>query len=292
MSVAKNTTPTTYISLVAHFLDFLTVSVHTILYERGVYPKESFISARKYNYPVRQSRVPEVCEWINKAVDAVEKELLLCAVDKVSLIIYSKYSDPLERFVFDLSKFPYVQKQDWHVPFDSVVNADKKVPVVNMEEQFRGVMSKLAFCHRSLAPMPVDCTFTVAIELKDMADAPLAHPQAWIPVQPSLQREKAQDDMPAYRGEDIGGAQTTPLRTIEAGEMIFEMWIEESKTKIEALDRMPLSDDEDDTEDDTEGATEGDTEGGEQADDAAGDHERDQATTSTDSYLQPTVSDA
>jgi mitotic spindle assembly checkpoint protein MAD2B len=243
MQQADNTTvPTTYRSLVAHFLDFLTVSIHTILYERGTYPKKSFISTRKYNYPVRQSRVPEVCEWINKAVDAIESELLQCAVDKLSLILYSQHGAPLERFVFDLSRFPQVEKEDWHVPFDSVVNADKNIPLVNIEEQFRAVVSKLAFCRRSLAPMPDDCTFSVAIELKDMANAPLAHPQAWIPVQPSLQREKAQDHMPARIGEDIGGVQTTPLRAVEAGEMIFEMWVEESKSKLDALDGKALED--------------------------------------------------
>lgn len=66
----------TYHSVVLAFSDFLTVATHTILYERNIYPRESFLSARKYNYPVNQSRHPKVCKWIQDAVAAVEVEML------------------------------------------------------------------------------------------------------------------------------------------------------------------------------------------------------------------------
>lgn len=63
-------------AVVSTFSDFLTVAIHTILYERNIYPRASFLSARKYNYPVRQNRHPKVCQWIQDAVAAVEAELL------------------------------------------------------------------------------------------------------------------------------------------------------------------------------------------------------------------------
>ncbi|KAI4145487.1 MAG: hypothetical protein LQ340_006261, partial [Diploschistes diacapsis] len=65
-----------YISVVGSFVEFLTVAVHLILYERNVYPRESFMSARKYNYPVQQSRHPAICKWIDDAVAAVRSEML------------------------------------------------------------------------------------------------------------------------------------------------------------------------------------------------------------------------
>lgn len=69
-----------YQAVVSAFSEFLTVAVHTILYERDIYPRTSFLSARKYNYPVRQNRHPKVCQWIMDAVAAVETELLkVCA---------------------------------------------------------------------------------------------------------------------------------------------------------------------------------------------------------------------
>jgi len=66
----------TYQAIISTFSDFLTVAIHTILYERNIYPSTSFLSARKYNYPVRQNRHPKVCKWIQDAVAAVEAELL------------------------------------------------------------------------------------------------------------------------------------------------------------------------------------------------------------------------
>ena len=65
-----------YDSVVAVFGDFLTVAIHTILYERGIYPQASFITALMYNCPVKQSRHPKVCNWIQDAVAAVEDEML------------------------------------------------------------------------------------------------------------------------------------------------------------------------------------------------------------------------
>ena len=66
----------TYLAVVSAYCDFLTVAIHTILYERNIYPQASFLKARKYNYPVRQSRHPKVCKWIQDAVAAVEGEML------------------------------------------------------------------------------------------------------------------------------------------------------------------------------------------------------------------------
>ena len=66
----------TYQSVVSAYSDFLTVAIHTILYERNIYPQTSFIKARKYNYPVRQNRHPSLCKWIMDAVAAVEVEML------------------------------------------------------------------------------------------------------------------------------------------------------------------------------------------------------------------------
>ena len=66
----------TYQAVVSAFCDFLTVAIHTILYERNIYPQTSFLKARKYNHAVRQNRHPKVCKWIQDAVAAVEGEML------------------------------------------------------------------------------------------------------------------------------------------------------------------------------------------------------------------------
>jgi len=238
----------TYALLIAQFTTFLTVAIHTILYERGIYPKESFLSARKYNFPVRQSRHPKVCRWITDAVSAVEAELLRGTVARVAVVIVDPATcHPLERFMFDMSKLPVVPANELNTPFHRDDDGPVGVAqggrltdrmVTDLEEQLRAVMSKLAVCSNRLKPIPPGCTYTVSIELKDESDPPIRHPQPWVPAQPSLQKSRPgmthdNNSSPtrSREGVDLGGSSILSVRTVDAGEMIFEMWIEEGKAK-------------------------------------------------------------
>ncbi|OTA25958.1 hypothetical protein BTJ68_12429 [Hortaea werneckii EXF-2000] len=213
--------PASFRALITAFTDFLTVAIHTILYERAIYPRTSFLSARKYNFPVRQSRHPRVCEWINDAVNSVETELLKGTVERVLVVLYTKENEPVERFVFDVSRFPSVPASDLDTPLERRnANGEKLqvLPIVDMEEQFRATMSKLANCATSLRALPEHCTFTVAIELRSEGQPPIGHPQTWIPVQATRDME----------GSPKASKSVVPLRAIAAGEMVFESWIEEN----------------------------------------------------------------
>lgn len=136
-------------------------------------------------------------------------------------------------------------------------NPSKKLPVVDLEEQFRAIFARLSFCSSTLAPLPQNCTFTVCIELKDElgVDPPIGHPQPWIPAQPSLQAADKEQRAEIGRdgtgqsgserrvkGSDLGGVRTTPVRSVEAGEFVMEMWIEEGKAKSEPLDSQRSTD--------------------------------------------------
>jgi mitotic spindle assembly checkpoint protein MAD2B len=214
----------TFRTLIAEFTEFLTVAIHTILYERSLYPRTSFLTARRYNHPVRQNRHPKVCDWINDAITAVENELLKGVVSSVAVVIFSKDNKAMERFVFDASRFPAVSAADLDTPLERRDSDGEEVdvlPQIDMEEQFRATMSKLANCQSALKPLPPGCTFTVAVELKPDGDAPVSHPQPWVPAQPGNQ-----DDSKA-----APHFTTTPVRKVQAGDMMFETWIEEGQDK-------------------------------------------------------------
>ncbi|KAF2238925.1 DNA-binding protein [Viridothelium virens] len=255
----------TFAALASSFIDFLTVAIHTILYERGLYPSETFLSAHKYHYAVRQSRHPRVCAWIQAAASAVEAELLKGTIAHVALVIFSPSSEPLERFMFDLSRLPEVPPDEINTPFERVgvpeslsQSTDKGATPsphvapppdlsVNLEEQFRATMARLSTCGSRLSPLPPDCTYTVVIENKRDVPPPIDHPQPWIPVEPRLQSERSKGkrnfaglDEDDTQGEDWtsdrlasepGRARTLPIRAVKAGEMIFEVWAEEGKSK-------------------------------------------------------------
>jgi mitotic spindle assembly checkpoint protein MAD2B len=270
--------PPTYHAALAAFTHFLTAYTHTLLYLRHIYPPTSFARSRFHNTPVHQSRHPLVCEWIRDAIAAVRDELLAGSVARIGIVVFSYGSAEvgasgsvkiMERYMLDVSNFPVVEKGDremeieWEGEQDQdedeedeeeeeehedkdkgkqkALDADVDV---DLSEQFRAALLALTTRTAQLAPLPPQCSFNISMELKDGGDAdpPIGHPQAWIPVQPSLQKTgrkgtQAEDAEARAEGQDLGGAKVTPVRTVEAGVFRFEAWIEEGKAKFETADR-------------------------------------------------------
>ncbi|KAI4089022.1 MAG: hypothetical protein LQ348_002747 [Seirophora lacunosa] len=231
----------TYQAVVSAFTDFLTVAIHTILYERDIYPRPSFLTARKFNCPVRQSRHPKVCKWIQDAVAAVEAEMLKCALAAVSLVIHAPPPSctPLERYVFSTAAFPSVPSSELLTSF-----TDETPPATDLPEQFRATIATLSTLSSSLSPLPSECSFTLMTELRDDAGvlAPLGPNTPWIAAEPTLQKQRKNNadssnetevQGSSKMGRDLGGAKTTPVRNLESGAFALEMWIEEGRGKFD-----------------------------------------------------------
>lgn len=126
----------------------------------------------------------------------------------------------------------------------------------NLAEQMRAALISLTTRCAQLRPLPEKCSFNIALELRDEADIdpPIGHPQAWMPVQPSLQKtgrksiqhptvedksgegstqESRESEERRKMGQDLGGARFTPIRTVESGTFRFETWVEEGRAKFE-----------------------------------------------------------
>ncbi|GKT45392.1 uncharacterized protein ColSpa_05573 [Colletotrichum spaethianum] len=140
----------------------------------------------------------------------------------------------IERWVFDVASFPVwvtgkgKDKMGVGQRFQrrEEDDDDGSVNWVDVSEAYRGALRRLAYAAEMKGPLPEGCTFTMAVELRDEAPAPIGHPQPWIPSEPSLQPSSRTNPVP---GLSIGGASTTPLRSVEAGPLFFECWIEEGK---------------------------------------------------------------
>lgn len=198
--------PSTQSALAASFSNFLTVSIHQILFLRSVYPRATFLPVRAYNYPVRQSRHPKVCDYINDVSIAVGTEILKGTITAVSIILSSlRTNQPLERYAFDLSGLPRVSPGDINTTFEdrrddpsSSVKlggggsvADRLTPsqTVDLEAQFRACLARLASACARLTPLPRDdeFSFTVCIEVREDALPPAGttkEEQTWIVAEP------------------------------------------------------------------------------------------------------------
>ncbi|KAI0155031.1 HORMA domain-containing protein [Xylariaceae sp. FL1272] len=211
--------------LLATFSHFFTVCIHNVLFYRGIYPNRAFIKARAYNTPVNQCRHPTVCAWIRDAVDAAQAQIAQGTVERLVIVIYDAKSVVLERWMFDIAGFPA-----WGGRPKLDEETSEEINWTDVEEQLRAALRRLAYAGEKMAPLPKGCTYTLAIELRDNADAPMKQPQPWMPTKPTLQPASVGQ---RKAGLDIGGAKTTPVRAIEAGPLFFECWVEESKAKVE-----------------------------------------------------------
>lgn len=170
---------------------------------------------------------------------AVEGQLIKGTVSRVVMVIYSSQLEVLERFLFDVSSFPSVSTNEIFTPLERGGSGDGteseptagevKISLVDIEEQLRATIRKLAFCGSKLGPLPEGCTYTVAVELKGRAPPPIGNPQPWVPSEPSLQTGEKGNS--SRIGTDLGGVATTPVRSVEAGEFVLESWIEEGRAK-------------------------------------------------------------
>ena len=226
----ENDDSVTFNTLLIAFTDFLTVAIHTILYERAIYPQSSFLTARKYDCAVRQNRHPRVCQWIQDAVIAIESELLRSSVDRIAIVVLSPLQLPLERFVFEVSRFPVINQEEVNTPLAREGADSAQSSLIDLQEQFRGAMSRLTVCGGQLKPLPKSCSFTIAIETKKFRDPPIGHPQHFVPVQQISKMATSTNSSEGHEkaGKLIG---VIPVRTVETSDLHLEMWIEEVKNK-------------------------------------------------------------
>ncbi|RDL30401.1 The spindle assembly checkpoint protein mad2 [Venustampulla echinocandica] len=219
----------TALSLHRTLTDFLTVAIHTILYTRSLYPQTTFLTSRAYNLPVHQNRHPAVCAWINSAVTSLTPLLSSNAAKRVVIVIYSPQLEVLERYIFDISRFPVISEKEKLTEFADETRGMSNI--TDVEEQLRATIRRLEYAGSKMAPLPEKCTYTLAVELRDEAEPPIGHPQPWVPSEPSLQTgEKGESEI---IGRDLGGVRSTPVRLVAAGDFVLEAWIEEGKAKFD-----------------------------------------------------------
>ncbi|CZT11174.1 hypothetical protein WAI453_010908 [Rhynchosporium graminicola] len=232
---------TTPLSLHQTLTSFLTVAVHTILYTRALYPPTTFLTTRAYNFPVHQSRHPAVCEWINSAIASIAMLLQKGSVKRIVVPVFSEEGEVMERFMFDVERFPVVGEKERWTEFEARDQAPNHDPAeklragvrrADIEEQLRGTIRRLDYACSKLTPLPENCTYSIAVELRDEPEVepPIGHPQPWIPSEPSLQTgERGESES---IGKDVGGVRSVPVRSVEAGEFVLEAWIEEGRAKF------------------------------------------------------------
>lgn len=150
----------------------------------------------------------------------IEQCMLRDAISRVILVIYRIQSgDPLERFVLDVSQLPSVPDDCVDMPLEGQIWNDETssiIPIVDMEECLRAMMSKLEEHCSSLLPLMGECTFTLAMETKAAGALPHSLIQPWLAVA-ATNNDASSTTSPVIQ---------RPIRNVVAGLLILNSWYE------------------------------------------------------------------
>ena len=117
--------------------------------------------------------------------------------------------------------------------------------MADLEAQFRAVLSRLNSAAGKMTALPDDqeYSFTMTIEVKATADRPVARlekeERKWVAAEPENWVDATDDNdivTDAAGGSRRGHeGKIVPVRRLEAGELRMEVWVEESKAKLDMI---------------------------------------------------------
>ena len=218
--VQLSDSPLSYYELLDALVEFLEVSIHTLLCLRGVYPSDVFVRRRKYHHPCYQSRHPGLNEYIARVLRAVRHEMDRGSVARVILAIRPATSldtPAYERYVFALDYLlPHID------PRDRTLAISANLSRAEADLAFRAFLQKIMVVDgllHSINPQH-ELTFALLLEMKHDnvtpqrthgSDAPLE--ADWVPADP----DTSSPDSTSIR----------PIKTLDSGVINLMLYVQE-----------------------------------------------------------------
>ncbi|KFH41054.1 Mitotic spindle checkpoint component-like protein [Hapsidospora chrysogenum ATCC 11550] len=172
--------------LVAEFFQY---SIHTILFQRGVYPAEDFTAVKKYGLNMLVSADDQVKAYIKKIMSQLDKWMVGGKISKLVIVITNKDTgERVERWQFDVQIFqPTKSSKSKKSPSSSAAGQENSsasstlaadAPPTEKTEQeiqseiaaiFRQITASVTF----LPQLNGDCTFNVLVYADADSDVPV-----------------------------------------------------------------------------------------------------------------------
>ncbi|EFC48735.1 mitotic spindle assembly checkpoint protein MAD2 [Naegleria gruberi] len=95
--------------------EFFGYSINSILYQRGIYPPETFTKVSKYGLPMMVTTDEQLRKYLSQVLNQLSNWLLQKQVQKLVLVITSvNSSEVLERWQFDLEVDDNITENEGH----------------------------------------------------------------------------------------------------------------------------------------------------------------------------------
>ncbi|EGE07712.1 mitotic spindle checkpoint component mad2 [Trichophyton equinum CBS 127.97] len=163
--------------------EFFEYSIHSILFQRGVYPADDFTAVKKYGLNMLVSADDQVKAYIKKIMSQLNKWMLGGKISKLVIVITDKDTgEHVERWQFDVEIFKQSKSKAAKATVDNEnanpgAQASSPAPVEKSEKEiqdeiqaiFRQITASVTF----LPMLDGNCTFNVLVYADADSEVPL-----------------------------------------------------------------------------------------------------------------------
>ncbi|XP_045026683.1 cytochrome c oxidase assembly protein COX15 homolog [Daphnia magna] len=160
-------------------VDFFNYSLNSILYQRGVFPEESFIPTQHYGLTMYMSKMPEIKKYTDEILPHLKKWLTEGKIKKLVLALCDVNSkEPLECWEFRILAE--------ETPTGEIKQQGTK-PLKDIQQEIRNVLRQITACVTFLPLLDCVCSFDLQVHTKKDTQG-----EGWGDVQP-LSIQNAQE---------------------------------------------------------------------------------------------------
>ncbi|KAM0333974.1 hypothetical protein ACHAQA_000992 [Verticillium albo-atrum] len=169
--------------LVAEFFQY---SIHTILFQRGVYPAEDFSVVKKYGLNMLVSSDDQVRAYIKKIMGQLDRWMKHGKISKLVIVVTNKDTgEHVERWQFDVQIFNQHRSSKSKTAAKAAADQENAAPAAEdaapektekeIQDEIAAIFRQITASVTFLPQLAGDCTFNVLV----YADADSEVPVEW-----------------------------------------------------------------------------------------------------------------
>nr|ADG65134.1 hypothetical protein [Drosophila pseudoobscura] len=148
-------------------VDYLKYGIHSILFQRGVYPSDKFEATQQYGLTILMSKDPRITTFLQNVLSQTEEWLSKNMIRKVSMVITNAHSkEVLECWEFKME----AEKGDNQVADPSQRTSSKDL--TRIQNEIREVMRQISASVSYLPLLDCICAFDLKIHTPGYTEIP------------------------------------------------------------------------------------------------------------------------
>ncbi|KZF19017.1 HORMA domain-containing protein [Xylona heveae TC161] len=163
--------------------EFFEYCIHTILFQRGVYPAEDFTAVKKYGLNMLVSSDDQVKAYIKKIMSQLNKWMIGGKISKLVIVITSKETgEHVERWQFDVqimskssrskSSSKTADKEN-SAPGDASQQSQSEKTEKEIQDEIQSIFRQITASVTFLPMLDGNCTFNVLVYADADSDVPM-----------------------------------------------------------------------------------------------------------------------